>query len=1215
MNYVSIFVPILLFICNYCTVLTYASKLPLGDHDLTTTTSTNIGPTDSVPTGGRYRKFLNHKLKSEGYEIDYKYIGNKDVHKKNITPLTLLPGGGHESTSIPISIIRATGSLDRHHIDITFSKPVNERIADWRNFNVSNDIEILGSTWLQEDERTVTLQTSELDPGHDYSVTLTNNKHTGTTGVEERKLISGGLIESVFKPMALTFTPGWRFINLSDWHSAEKYVFRPNKKAIKQDIEIVKHLKHNYGGDFVMIPGDTNNGAWDKTTFHRKLEATLEKEMSPEEVVLEGGKLCYSGMLSTFRSGGYSNVLVAFGDHEAGDNPWPKNELKSKLLPYFRQTFAESFNFDDNNKFLYDGWIGNTKAHPEFTDFEHTSYAHIHMNTLIIVIDCFYQIAPGTDIGPAGTVAGRVEGEHLEWFRNVLAEAKKLPNIKHILVHSHFPVLHPVRKSRSSGQMMDFEAKSPFWEAMQENDVDIYFAGEVHLNTVIQDPDSSLIQISSRGNHFTNFLTIDITDDAIDITSHSEKGDNLEGYNLDYNESGKLLLQKIDGATIVKTASGELSLLDRSLPVMHFSFEKITTLESRPILSLGLSPGVHSRDRKPVIKEVIINGMTCSHSLPNTGSFGMPYDAQTSDISLVGGVHGSAGNFGPKSRAAVWGMGPHTGGNTVSYALWFNTEATNDALLIVYEGFWKKNTEWNLKLSNGIPQLIYSFNQMLVPKWPMENLNDGRWHHIAAVMPKKDCLLSEVMIYINGEIIATTVIGDDSKVHLPNGGLLSLGGFGHGRARTGLNDSGRRFFTKGNPFIGSMDDVLVWSRSLNTNEVHELAQKPVSFSLRNHIRDDLYGTSCLDVGDNNGSKGLKSEFCTGDIKQTWHLDSRGFVHSLMDYTLCMVPEEGATVVGTKIVMTNCNRSDEINMRWRKTSSNGIMYDGESDMEIGMVQDDWIVLVPSYSFYPKWIRVDDKGDIIQPSPGTVFEQVSMGLSTEAPFLSNQTEESSPPISSQEPSFSPSFPPSTTMPTNIPSENPSTVIPTKNPSKSPSHFPTVSLRPPQTSTPSGHPSMSYSPTVSQNPTSNPTNRPTNTPSSFPSIQPTSVPSSTLSPSMLTHSPSMATNKPSASFPSIQPTSVPSSTPSTSIPTHSPPSMVPSLRNGSKAWDVFGVLVERPDRESGPNKEIHEIKEIHEEKEDNKGADTNAVSAAVQVILSPLMYIFLGIVVSLI
>ena len=1099
--------------------------------------------------------------------------------------------GGPGGDLLPTSIIRVTGSSDRHHIDITFSKPVNKIIADWRNFDVSDSIEILGSQ-LQEDERTVTLKTSELDPGHQYSISLT--KHT-----KERRMISGGLIENVLNITSSKFTVGWRFINLSDWHSAEKYIFRPNEETIEQDITILKHLKGNYGGDFIMIPGDTNSGSWDRTKFHEKLEAKLGKDMSPQEVVLEGGKLCYSGMLSTFRSGGYSNVLVAFGDHEGGDNPWPKNELKSELLPSFRQTFAESFNLDYDGSFRYDGLIGNVISHPKFTDFENTSYAYIHMNALIIVIDCLHQTSAGTDIGPAGTVAGRVEGEHLKWFENILAEAKELPTIKHIFVHSHFPVLYPVRKSRSSGQMMDFEAKSPFWKAMQDNNVDIYFAGEVHLNTVIKDPDSSLIQISSRGNHFTSFLTIDVTDDTIAITSHSEKGDNMEGYNLNYSQSGKLLLQKMDGNTNVKKATGELSLLNRSLPVIHFSFENITPLESRPILSLGLSAGVHPDDRKPVVKEVTISGILCDHSLPNVGSFGMPYDAQISDISLVDGVHGSAGMFGRESRAAVWGMGPHTGGNTVSYALWFNTQTKRDALLIVYEGFWAKKTEWNLKLSNGTPQLVYSFNQMIIPrKWSLTNLNDGNWHHIAVVMPKKDCLLSEVIMYINGEIIETRVMGDDSKVYIPNGGLLSLGGFGHGRSRTGINDGGRQFFTKGRRFLGLMDDAQVWSRSLSTNEVFGLAQKPVSFSFRNYIRDDIFGTSCLDIGDNNGIDGLRTEICNNDLKQSWQIDSSGYVHSMMDYSLCMVPENGARVVGTRIVMVDCGKFEEINLKWRLTSNNGIAYEGENEMEIGMVQDDWIVLVPSYSFYPKWIRVDDKGQIVRPHPGTIFDPVSMGLSTESPLASSEESLPLPSLpSTTSPTKFPSESPSTVMPTKqpskspsttptkMPSGSPSTIMPTNKPSESPSQFPTtsptVSLQPSEATKPSYHPSNSYYPTTSPKPSLNPTDIPTNKPSSVPSAPPTSIPSST---------------------------------PSTSMPTHYP-SMVPSLRKG-KAWDVFSGLVERPsDGESRPNEQVEEEQENEIELEGMREENDNDVSAAVQVLLSPWLFIFLGMIVTLV
>lgn len=43
-------------------------------------------------------------------------------------------------------------------------------------------------------------------------------------------------------------------------HLGEKYIFRNNEDQIKNDEKILEHLKENYGGDLILIPGDTNAG-------------------------------------------------------------------------------------------------------------------------------------------------------------------------------------------------------------------------------------------------------------------------------------------------------------------------------------------------------------------------------------------------------------------------------------------------------------------------------------------------------------------------------------------------------------------------------------------------------------------------------------------------------------------------------------------------------------------------------------------------------------------------------------------------------------------------------------------------------------------------------------------------------------------------------------------------------------------------------------------
>ena len=60
----------------------------------------------------------------------------------------------------------------------------------------------------------------------------------------------------------------WRFITLADWHGAEMYV-QPNSYpgGVEKNLAGLKMLKENYGGELVMLPGDSNRGHWDTRFF------------------------------------------------------------------------------------------------------------------------------------------------------------------------------------------------------------------------------------------------------------------------------------------------------------------------------------------------------------------------------------------------------------------------------------------------------------------------------------------------------------------------------------------------------------------------------------------------------------------------------------------------------------------------------------------------------------------------------------------------------------------------------------------------------------------------------------------------------------------------------------------------------------------------------------------------------------------------------------
>lgn len=596
----------------------------------------------------------------------------------------------------------------------------------------------------------------------------------------------------------------WRFILLADWHSAEKYTQSEKDpdwmaEAIATDIASVRMLKENYGGELILMPGDSNSGHWDTKAF---IDSNYPGA-TPEEAILKAGQLCYSGMVDVFRKGGYSRLIMAPGDHELGDNPWPAGSAVARCQPQFREAFAKELNFHpDGGRFRYTERIGDAVPRPLGTIFENTSYAYRHKNVLFITLDVFHQEDPEKVIGAEGSVTGTVTGSHLDWLEQVLSEARKDTGIKHILVQSHLPVIYPVRKVNSSGMMMDDGIENPFWKLMRKYKVDMYFAGEVHANTVTKDPQSDMIQLVSRGNSFSNFQTLDITDDRIEVVCYKQAA-GTKVADGDYSVSGRLLIDK-SGKSPRIAGEGELALLDTSDRIFHFDFERKVLLSDHPIL------GISFRGRKG--DQRVLRGVPCQELLLNRGVFGNNYNALTANVELTDGVNGLAGKFGKDSRMGVFGMGPLHGNRTVSYALWIKTDSSKRQILINTGSIWGRqiNEFFNLHLNDGVPEVMISNKQWISAEGTQ--LNDGKWHHIAVSMPSDGCLLSEVEVHVDGIKRETRVTGPDTPLFFNQAVRLGIGGLNFSRAAF---DS-----LPVEPFVGEMDDVIIWTRSITPDDLN-----------------------------------------------------------------------------------------------------------------------------------------------------------------------------------------------------------------------------------------------------------------------------------------------------------------------------------------------------------------------------------------------------------
>jgi len=671
----------------------------------------------------------------------------------------------------------------------------------------------------------------------------------------------------------------WSFNVLADWSYSEEFATDPGIDSAHWDAkyDLIRHMYETYKGDLIVIPGDTTGGKWDTKEFAE----IYKPELTVKERILEAARNCHGTMKDVFTQAGYDKILMAIGDHEYGGNRWNDGSDKVKNLAEFRQGFAESYNVNPiTGQYFFNDPIGKEPCRPVDTSFDDTSYAYQHKNVLFITVDTFYRMPKNyldrkKGLGGEGVLTCRVRGKHLEWFENVLKEAKKIDTIKHIMVQTHVPIIQPVRKADCSGQFMDEGEDSQFWKLMVKYDVDIYFAGEVHTNTVTKDPSpsSSLLQIVSRGNIMNNFLKVDVTDSTLNITAYNEVGDS-KTHNMEYEVNGSLMLVKTVEASTVEAAtveaataefseavetsdaeslysellppkisteiysSGVLELLDRTSALVHLTFDEKLPLEARQVIGMN----DHKVDKPLINKSIFIRGKRCTKALPNIGSFGQQYDAQVSaSVKLskkaINGAY--SGEFTETSRLGFYATGPLAAGGIISFSFWFKTTNVEEMIMFHYGHYFGqkvnfKKDVYTLTLSNGTP-ILYSGADNFVKPAKQQNLNNGQWHHISVSMPKKSCRLSEVDMYINGKTVKTNTPQEDRYLFFVTSGKMSIGGFGY--SSVGFE----KVFPNLRSYFGGIDEFYLWSRPLEKDDLLLAMQK--NFIMRHNMGCNKQGTS------------------------------------------------------------------------------------------------------------------------------------------------------------------------------------------------------------------------------------------------------------------------------------------------------------------------------------------------------------------------------------
>lgn len=231
--------------------------------------------------------------------------------------------------------------------------------------------------------------------------------------------------------------------------------------------------------DFVLIAGDLVNGHW----------------WDGPKCVEQMSALYYQAWIGRMESHGLK-YYVAVGDHELGDDPWPKEKLE--LVPHFEQAFVRHLQMPDNGP-------ENKKG---------LAYYVLHKNVLVVTVETF-EIQDDK-------LHTAVLGEQLRWLRGVLAEHA---DADYIIVQGHVPVFGPVRYRSSSKLMIEGGRQSQFWEVLKQGGVDLYLCGEHHAVTVSEsDGIWQIVHGSSWGRKVVDtqdYLVCKVTADGLHLEMKS----------------------------------------------------------------------------------------------------------------------------------------------------------------------------------------------------------------------------------------------------------------------------------------------------------------------------------------------------------------------------------------------------------------------------------------------------------------------------------------------------------------------------------------------------------------------------------------------------------------------------------------------------------------------------------------------------------------------
>lgn len=251
--------------------------------------------------------------------------------------------------------------------------------------------------------------------------------------------------------------------------------------------------------DAVLVAGDLVDGRWGLDQRQTGNFGPVDSLPHRQAALRRAARTYYPQWVERFRSRGL-RVYPAIGDHEYGDNPWPRS--KRALSADFGDMFARHFTRTADGSARF----------PDHPRGEHafTAYAwRPATDVQIVSIDPFDITDDHARIG--------MDRQQLGWLRRVLKTARH-DHVRWTIVQGHVPILGPVRSRASSGLVYPRGPGSDLWQLMRRYHVDIYLCGEVH--DVTATTRNGILQLAHGGAFqfgLTTFAQLDIYPNRVDV--------------------------------------------------------------------------------------------------------------------------------------------------------------------------------------------------------------------------------------------------------------------------------------------------------------------------------------------------------------------------------------------------------------------------------------------------------------------------------------------------------------------------------------------------------------------------------------------------------------------------------------------------------------------------------------------------------------------------